>query len=41
MDELEKKRQRLAEEAELKNKHLKSVIDKLRNIIAAVDCWNE
>jgi hypothetical protein len=39
--ELEKRRQSLAAEAELKNKHLKAVIDKLRSILAAVDCWNQ
>lgn len=41
VEELEKRRQSLAEEAELKNSHLKSVIDKLRTILAAIDSWNE
>lgn len=41
IEELEKRRQRLAEAAALKNKHLKSVIDKLRSILAALDCWND
>jgi hypothetical protein len=38
---LEQKRLKLVEEANVKNGHLKTVIDQLRHILNAIDNWNE